>query len=162
MSQNKQIIICVICALVVWLLAFMLFLNNKSNEFNVDEDEIAIQIKLDTKEDIGLIIYDYSTGGKEHSGGISNADKSLIKNNDVIIQTMSKQLEFDNISNIEDLTLKFTIITEYVDPNYDNIYPEEYTKIIETPISIKAHYGESYSITISGDKANGYKATLEE
>ena len=73
--------------------------------------------------------YDYSFSGKEHSAGISNADKSLIKNNDVIIQTMSKKHEFDNLSNIEDLTLKFTIITKYVDPNYDNIYPEKYTKI---------------------------------
>lgn len=162
MSKNKKIIIFVICVLVVFFLTFTLFFNNKSNKFNVAKDEIALQIKLDTKEDIGLIVYDYSVSGKEHSAGISNADKSLIKNNDVIIQTMSKKHEFDNLSNIEDLTLKFTIITKYIDPNYDNIYPEKYTKIIETPISIKAHFGELYYITITGDKVNGYKATLEK
>lgn len=160
MSKNKKIIISVICILITCVLAFALFINN--NEFKVAEDEIALQIKLDTKEDIGLIIYDYSVGGFEHSAGVSNADKSLIKHNDVIIETISKQLELDNLSDIEDLTIKFTIITEYEDPNYDNIYSEEYTKIIETPISLKAHYGESYSITITGDKANGYKAVLEE
>lgn len=162
MSKNKKIIISVICILITCVLAFALFVNNKNNEFKVADDEIALQIKLDTKEDIGLIIYDYSVGGFEHSGGVSNADKSLIKHNDLIIQPMSKQPDFDNLSDIEDLTIKFTIITEYEDPNYDNIYSEEYTKIIETPISLKAHYGESYSITISGDKANGYEAVLEE
>lgn len=161
MSKNNKIIISVICVLAICGLAFALFVNN-NDEYKVADDEIALQIKLDTKEDVGLIIYDYSVGGFKHSGGISNADKSLIKHNDLVIEPMSKQLEFDNLSDIEDLIIKFTIITEYVDPNYDNIYPEEYTKIIETPISLKAHYGESYSITISGDKTNGYEATLEK
>ncbi len=158
MNKNKKIIISVICTLVICGLAFVLFANN---EFKVADDEIVLQIKLDTKEDVGLIIYDYSVGGFEHSGGISNADKSLIKHNDLLIQPMSKQPDFDNLSDIEDLTIKFTVITEYVAPNYENIYPEEYTKIIEAPISLKAHYGESYSITISGDKMNGYEAALE-
>lgn len=162
MSKNKKIIICVICVLVVSALVFALFVNNKNDEYKIANDEIALQIKLDTKEDVGLIIYDYNVGGIEQTGGISNADKSLIQHNDLIIEPMSKQLEFNNLNDIEDLIIKFTIITEYVDPNYDNIYPEEYTKTIETPISLKAHYGESYSITISGDKTNGYRATLEE
>lgn len=159
MSKNKKIIISVICVLVICGLAF-LFINHKNNEFKVADDEIALQIKLDTKEDVGLIVFDYTAGGFEHSGGIANADKSLINHNDLLIQTMSKQPDFDNLSDIEDLTIKFTVITEYVDPNYDNIYPKEYTKVIETPIPLKAHYGEAYSVTISGDKTNGYKAVL--
>lgn len=159
MSKNKKIIISVISILAICGLAFALFINNA---FKVADDEIALQIKLDVKEDIGLIVYDYSVGEFEHSGGTSNADKSLLNHSSQIIIPMSKQLDFDNLSDIEDLTIKFTVITEYVDPNYDNIYPKEYTKIIETPIFLKAHYGESYSVTISGDKTNGYEAALEK
>lgn len=162
MPSDKKIIIIYICIFAVCVLFFALLVNNKNNESKITDDEIVMKIKLDTKEDVGLIVYDYSVGGFEHSGGISNADKSLIKNNDLIIQPMSKQLDFDNLSDIEDLTIKFRIITEYVDPNYDNIYPEEYTKIIEPSISLKAQYGEVYFIIISGDKTNGYKVTLEE
>lgn len=161
-SKNKKIFISVICIFVICALAFALFANNKNNKFKVADDEIALQIKLDTKEDVGLIIFDYSVGEKEHSGGISNADKSSINHNDVIIQPLNKHADFDNLVQIKDLTIRFTIITEYVTPNYDNIYPKEYTKVIKTPISLNAHYGELYSITIRGDKINGYEAFLEK
>ena len=55
--------------------------------------------------------------------------------------------------------VQFRIITEYVDPNYENVYPDDITKYIE-PISWEARFGESYFITITGDKINGYKAVL--
>ena len=42
---------------------------------------------------------------------------------------------------------------------YKNI--DDITKYIE-PVSWKAHFGESYFITITGDKTNGYKAVLNE
>ena len=41
-----------------------------------------------------------------------------------------------------------------------NIYPENITQYIDTPISWKAYFGKEYVITITGDKANGYKAVL--
>lgn len=58
------------------------------------------------------------------------------------------------------MSIQFTVITEYVDPNNENIYPVEYTKLMDA-IPLKANFGESYLITISGDKMNGYKAVLE-
>ena len=58
------------------------------------------------------------------------------------------------------MSIQFTVITEYVDPNYENIYPSEYTKLMDA-IPMKANFGESYLITISGDKMNGYKAVLK-
>ena len=53
------------------------------------------------------------------------------------------------------------IITEYVDPNYENIYPENITRYTD-PIAWEAHLGQSYFITITGDKANGYTAVLSQ
>jgi len=59
-----------------------------------------------------------------------------------------------------ELSMQFRIITEYVTPNYENIYPDDITKYME-PISWDANFGESYFITIIGDKTNGYKAILK-
>ena len=107
-----------------------------------------------------MLIVDYEANESSGSGGTSNADKSLLKHDEFIIYILSKQ-EFKNPSDVENMTIQFTIITEYVDPNYENIYPEEYTKKMNT-ISLHAKFGESYYITITGDKTNGYEAVLEE
>lgn len=124
------------------------------------EDEIALRIKLDTKEDFGVLLIAYDANGSGGRGGISNADKSLLKHDDQLFYTLPEHA-FDNPSDVENLSIQFTIITEYVEPNFEEIYPEEF-KIPIDPISLKADYGESYSITISGDKTNGYQAVLEE
>ena len=131
----------------------------KNNKYNTPLEEITLEINLDLKEDIGLIIIDYEVDDISGSGGISNANKTLISYNDTLTYTLNKQ-EFNNLSNIENLIINFKIITKYIDPNYENIYPEEYTSII-APIQIKAHYGETYHITITGDKTNGYIAKYE-
>ena len=125
----------------------------------VNEDEIALYITLDTKEDIGLVVFDYTANGREFGGGVSNADRSMIKRDDVIINVFDKkQLECEDDE--VDLTFRFRIITEYIDPNYENVYPEEITKYLE-PVSLKASFGNSYAVKITGDKTNGYKASLE-
>ena len=129
-----------------------------SGEYAVAEDEIALYITLDTKEDIGLIVFDYTANGREFSGGVSNADRFVIKRDDVIINTWDrKQLECEG--DTVDLTFKFRIITEYTDPNYENVYPEEITRYLE-PVSFKARFGTTYKVIISGDKTNGYKAMI--
>ena len=121
-------------------------------------DEIALHLHLDTEEDIGLLVYDYRADSHEYSGGISNADGSLIKRDSDNIVVLNKE-ELNNIANPFELSMQFRIITEYVAPNYENIYPDDITKYME-PISWEANFGESYFITITGDKINGYKAVL--
>ena len=148
-----------IIIIILLILSFLLIKYLKNNEYNPPLEEITLEIKLDLKEDIGLIIIDYEVDDISGSGGISNANKTLISHNDTLTYTLNKQ-EFNNLSNIENLIINFKIITKYIDPNYENIYPEEYTSII-APIQIKAHYGETYHITITGDKTNGYIVKYE-
>ena len=57
--------------------------------------------------------------------------------------------------------MQIRIITEYMNPNYENIYPEDITRYVD-PVSWEAHFGESYFVTITGDKASGYKAVLSQ
>ncbi len=156
--KHKTIKIFIII-IILLILSFLLIKYLKNNEYSTPLEEITLEIKLDLKEDIGLIIIDYEVDDISGSGGISNANKTLISHNDTLTYTLNKQ-EFNNLSNIENLIINFKIITKYIDPNYENIYPEEYTSII-APIQIKAHYGETYHITITGDKTNGYIAKYE-
>ncbi|MGN1472559.1 MAG: hypothetical protein ACI4WZ_00675 [Eubacteriales bacterium] len=145
----------------VLLVVFTAACSSTSNDTTprVADDEIALDIRLDIKEDIGLLVVDYEANGTSGSGGTSNADKSLLKRGERILYTLSKQ-NFDDPADVENLSVKFTVITEYVDPNYDNVYPAEYTKPMDA-ISLKGKFGEAYHITIRGDKTNGYHAVWE-
>lgn len=42
---------------------------------------------------------------------------------------------------------------------YGNVYPEDITKALE-PIAWEARFGQTYTIAITGDRANGYQAVL--
>lgn len=121
-------------------------------------DEIALQIQVDTKEDIGLLVYDYQAGGRTYSGGISNADGSLIKRDSENIVVLNRE-ELNQSDDSFELSMQFRVITEYVTPNFENIYPEDITKYAE-PIAWEAGFGETYHITITGNRVDGYKAVL--
>ena len=155
----KKKVIGIIAAIVVMLGLSLVFYNQIiPNEYVPADDEIALHLQLDTEEDVGLLVYDYRADSHEYSGGISNADGSLIKRDSDNIVVLNKE-ELNNIANPFELSMQFRIITEYVAPNYENIYPDDITKYME-PISWEANFGESYFITITGDKINGYKAAL--
>ena len=155
----KKKVIGIIAAIVVVLgLSLVVYNQIIPNEYVPADDEIALHLQFDTEEDIGLLVYDYRADSHEYSGGISNADGSLIKRDADNIVVLNKE-ELNNIANTFELSMQFRIITEYVAPNYENVYPDDITKYME-PISWEAHFGESYFITITGDKANGYKAVL--
>lgn len=142
----------------LFLCAAVLFWWNQARDQPAEaaEDEIALRIKLDTKEDLGLLLIAYDANGSGGRGGISNADKSLIKHDEQLFYTLPKHA-FDDPSDVKNLSIQFIIITEYVEPNFEEIYPEEY-KMPTNPISLRADFGESYAVTISGDRANGYRA----
>ena len=157
--MKKKIIGSILAIAVVLILVFIVYYRVVPDEYVPAADEIALHIQLDTEEDIGLLVYDYRADGHEYSGGISNADGSLIKHDSDIIVVWNK-VELNTLSDTFELSMQFRIITEYVTPNYENIYPDDITKYME-PISWDANFGESYFITIIGDKTNGYKAILK-
>ena len=155
----KKKVIGIVTAIVIVLgLSLAAYNQITPDEYVPAADEIALHIQLDTEEDVGLLVYDYRTNSHEYSGGISNADKSLIKHDSDVIVVWNKE-ELNSLSDTFELLMQFRIITEYVAPNYENVYPDDITKHIE-PISWEAHFGETYFITITGGKTNGYKAVL--
>lgn len=156
--MNKKKIGIAIVITVVLGLGFIFYNQTLSNEYVPADDEIALHIQFDTNEDIGLLVYDYRADGHEYSGGTSNVDGTLMKHDSNIIVGLKKE-ELNSSADTVELLMQFRIITEYVAPNYENIYPDDITKYME-PISWEAHFGESYFITITDDKTNGYKAVL--
>lgn len=154
----KKIIGMAAAAVIVLGLSLVIYNQIIPDEYVPDDDEIALHLKLDTEEDVGLLVYDYRAGSHEYSGGISNADGSLIQHDSDNIVVWNRE-ELNLSSDPFELTMQLRIITEYVAPNYENVYPDDITKYME-PISWEAHFGESYCITITGDQTNGYQAVL--
>ena len=157
--DKKKIGIAIVIVAVLGL-GFLFYNQTIPNEYVPADDEIALHIQFDTNEDIGLLVYDYRADGHAYSGGISNADGSLIRHDSDNIVVWNKE-ELNNISDSFELSMQFRIITEYMAPNYENIYPDDITRYLEQ-ISWEAHFGESYFITITGDRTDGYKAVLNE
>ncbi len=124
------------------------------------EDEIRVIIQLDLKEDIGLLLIDHDVNGTTGTGGISNANKSMLRRDSKDYWTIDKQF-VEHPADTVSVTLRFRVVTEYFDPNYDNIYPEEYVEPMDA-VSFTAEFGKSYSVTITGDRVNGYHAVLED
>ena len=156
-KKNIGIILAIAAVLGLVFIVYKLIL---SNEYVPTDDEIALHIQLDTEGAVGLLVYDYCADGHTYSGGISNADRTPIKSGSENIVVWNKS-ELNNLSDPFELSVQFRIITEYVEPNFENVYPEDITKYAE-PISWEAHFGKSYFITITGDKATGYKAALRK
>ena len=156
--MNKKKIKIATAIVVALGLGFIFYNQTIPDEYVPDDNEIALHIQFDINEDIGLLVYDYRANGHEYSGGTSNADGSFIKHDSDIIAALKKE-ELHSSADTVELSIQFRIVTEYVAPNYENIYPDDITKYIE-PVSWEAHFGESYFITITGDKANGYEAVL--
>ena len=154
----KKIIGIAAAAVIVLGLSLVIYNQIIPDEYVLADDEIALHLQLDTEEDIGLLVYDYRAGSHEYSGGISNADGSLIQHDSDNIVVWNRE-ELNLSSDTFELSMQFRIITEYVAPNYENVYPDDITKYME-PISWEAHFGESYCITITGDQTNGYQAIL--
>lgn len=154
----KKIIGMAAAAVIVLGLSLVIYNQIIPDEYVLADDEIALHLKLDTEEDVGLLVYDYRAGSHEYSGGISNADGSLIQHDSDNIVVWNRE-ELNLSSDPFELTMQLRIITEYVAPNYENVYPDDITKYME-PISWEAHFGESYCITITGDQTNGYQAVL--
>ena len=83
----------------------------------------------------------------------------MIKRNDILDWSFDRQFP-ESPADTAEVTLLFTVVTEYFDPNYDFDYPEE-CKIPMNAISFTGEFGETYYVSVTGDNVNGYSATLE-
>lgn len=87
----KKIVITVLAVVAVLAIAVIFAFHRTDQPSEINENEIALQIQLDLKEDVGLLIIDSDIDGQKESGGISNADKTMLKKDDLIYWSIDKQ-----------------------------------------------------------------------
>ncbi len=124
------------------------------------DDEILLKIALDLEEDVGLILVDTEMNGRKTYGGSSNADRSMIKRDDVIYHSVTREdhgVGEDVSSTV--LSVRIRVVTKYFTPNYENDYPEQYVMPTEE-LTFSASFGNSYGITVTGNNVKGYTARL--
>ncbi|MBQ9037840.1 MAG: hypothetical protein IJ115_10350 [Erysipelotrichaceae bacterium] len=161
MMRKRRIVTAIVGVAALLVVLFAIVISNSNSGPTYTKDEIGLQIQLDLNEDIGLFIIHSDIDGNLESGGVSNANKSLLKKNELLFWTLSREY-YENMPDTVDLKLKFDIVTEYYEPNYENIYPEESVVPVDGEVSLNATFGEVYKIKVTGDKVNGYRATIEQ
>lgn len=154
----KKRIAGILLALLIVFDAFRLIQTHRALP-QAEADEIKVHIQFDLAEDIGLFLIDYDLDGNCGAGGISNADKSMLKKDQKDLFWSLDQEHAKASDNAAAVTLKFTVVTRYFDPNYDNIYPEAYMKPAGT-VSFTGEFGKIYDVTITGSHDDGYQAVL--
>ena len=142
MMRKRRLVTAIVGVAALLVVLFAIVISNSNSGPRFTKDEIGLQIQLDINEDIGLVIINSNINGETESGGISNVNGSLIKKNELLFWSINKEVH-ESLPETVDLKLQFNIVTKYFQPNFENIYPEEYVKI-------------------TGDKVNGYKATIEQ
>ena len=95
MSKKAKIIVIVACVagalLTALVAAFVVREWLFSREYVPGDDEFALFFVLDTEEDVGLIVFDYTANGRKFGGGVSNADRTPLKKGEVVIDTRSRE-----------------------------------------------------------------------
>ncbi len=157
--RRKHRLIAAIFVLALVLFAFPAC--RSSSQPKAEPDEIMIRIKLNLDEDIGLFLVYYDVNGTVGAGGISNADKSLLKCDSDDLYWSFYQRQLTEPEDSVRLALSFVVVTEYFDPNFENEYPEEYQIPLET-VYFDADFGKIYTVMVSGSRDSGYQAALEE
>ena len=128
--MKKKIFAGILALAAVLALVCIIFAQGGSGAYVPAADEIALRIQFDTKEDVG-------------------SENMVVWNRE----------ELESTADALALWIRFRVITEYVTPNFENVYPEDITKALE-PIAWEARFGQTYTIIITGDRTNGYQAVL--
>ena len=157
-KMNRKILSLTSLVLLVMLL-ISLFFKLQPEVFEVKDNEIGLEIQLELEEDIGALIYDYYVNQRSvSSGGVMNSDRSLTKRNDRIRIILDSE-ELGHQMTIDTLAIDFAIVTDTIEPNFENNYPPELVIPLERLV-FEPTYGEVYQIMIRGDQSNGYTAEL--
>lgn len=92
--MKKKIMGIIVVIVIVLGLSLVIYNQIIPDEYVPAANEIALHIQLETGEGIGLLVYDYCADSHEYSGGISNADGSLIKHDSDNIVVWNKETNY--------------------------------------------------------------------
>ncbi len=132
-----------------------------SSEVTAEQDEVLLEVTLETEDEIYMVSYDTFIDGDMVNGGeTGNVNGSAITDNVYISLTED---DFPEGSDLSALSIQFYIA--YTTDNAGDIESaanHDGQDIVSNELSIEAAYGNKYSIVISGGKESGYAASLAE
>lgn len=117
-----------------------------------DSDPNAIYIKIKCQsEDVYQIFYSSYIDGQYYGmGAVADQDGRRLTS-DMVLETVLTKSYFED-SDVSLLSMDFS-------PYGEN---ESYEMGTTNQVAIKAEYGKTYTVLISGSKESGFTATLEE
>ena len=128
--------------------------------YEAEADKINLQIQLDLEEDIGLFLREAEAPGFHVTGGQANADRSPIRCDELLYDSFTRW-QFETPGEPKEITLRFSVVTEYVDPNFENDYPDELVTSLD-PVTVSARFGDTVRIIVHGGHDTGYWAELAD
>jgi hypothetical protein len=150
--KRKIFVVFILSILLLFSLA-VCYIANTDKEPTVAEDEVLLLFDLDTQDELYQVSMDCLVDGQVvSSAGIRNADSTPFVENDRIYDPFKLGTEYD----ISKLSLQL-YVADFINDFGD--HEGEYK--VENELNLLAEYGTIYYITISGDKENGYSATVK-
>ena len=128
--------------------------------FEAEEDKISLQIQLDLEEDIGLFLREAEAPGFSVTGGQSNADRTLIRRDELLYDSFTRR-QFETPDEPKKISIRFSVVTEYMDPNFENNYPDELVRSLD-PVTVSACFGDTVRIVVHGGRDSGYWAEVAD
>ena len=128
--------------------------------YEAEADKINLQIQLDLEEDIGLFLCEAEAPRFHVTDGQANADRSLIRRDELLYDSFTRW-QFETPGEPKEITLRFSVVTEYVDPNFENDYPDELVTSLD-PVTVSARFGDTVRIVVHGGHDTGYWAELAD
>lgn len=139
-----------IVSVILLLLCISIILAACGHENDVDSNAVYIEIKCQS-DDVYQIFYSSYIDGKYYGmGAVADQDGRMITS-DMALKTVLSKSYFED-SDVSLLSMDFS-------PYGEN---ESYEMGTTNQVAIRAEYGKTYTVLISGSKESGFTATLEE
>lgn len=144
MNSMKQIII------VMLIICLPIIFSACAQESNSDPNAIYIEIKCQSADVYQIFYSSYIDGQFYGMGAVADQDGRMLTS-DMVLQTVLTKSYFED-SDVSLLSMDFS-------PYSEN---ESHEMGTTNRVAIKAEYGKTYTVLISGSKESGFTATLEE
>ncbi len=121
------------------------------------EDEFVIAVWLETMDEVCELSFEYMLDGEVLGGGGVCCADGRTPLGDLVCERFGQE-NFPEGADLDGFSIVFCLSGQFS----DGTTPSADAAPVEGEIFISAEYGENYSVVISGDRENGYRATVSE
>lgn len=135
---------------IILIICLPMIFSSCAQESNSNPDAVYVEVKCQSADVYQIFYSCYIDGQSYGMGAVADLDGRMITY-DMVLQTELTKSYFED-SDVSLLSMDFS-------PYGEN---ESHEMGTTNQIAIKAEYGKTYTVLISGSKETGFTATLEE